>query len=102
MRGDFQEPLNLGSSQMVTINELAEMAISFENKNLKLKHIPGPLGVRGRNSDNSLIKKELGWEPGISLNEGLKKTYFWIQSEVEAAKKRGESVEATSQKPTVS
>ncbi len=102
MRGECPHPLNLGSAELVTINQLAETAISFENKNLTLKNIPGPLGVRGRNSDNTLIKKELGWAPSIPLAEGLKKTYFWIKLEMEAALKRGETVETSSQKPGVS
>ena len=67
---------------MVTINQLAEMIMEIAGKQLKIKHIPGPLGVRGRNSDNRLIKEKLGWKPAQPLEEGLKKTYMWINEQV--------------------
>ena len=63
MQSDFKDPVNIGSEEMVTINQLAEMIIEIAGKKLKIRHIPGPLGVRGRNSDNRLIKEKLGWEP---------------------------------------
>jgi nucleoside-diphosphate-sugar epimerase len=78
MRSDFTGPVNIGSDEMVTINQLAEMAISFSGKNLKLKHIPGPTGVRGRNSDNKLIKEMLGWAPEWPLSKGMHKTFEWV------------------------
>lgn len=71
------------------MNEFAAIAMSFEGKNLPIRHIPGPEGVRGRNSDNTLIKETLSWAPSISIAEGLKKTYFWIKSQVEAEKLAG-------------
>ena len=70
---------------MVTINELAEMVMNIADKKLSIKHIPGPLGVRGRNSDNKLIKEKLGWEPNYPLQKGLEKTYNWIKKQVEKA-----------------
>lgn len=76
------EPLNIGSEEMVSINELAEMIISISGKKLTINHIPGPLGVRGRNSDNRLIKEKLGWSPDYPLYEGLVKTYAWIEEQV--------------------
>lgn len=79
---DFFGPVNIGSEEMVTINQLAEMIMDIAGKNLSIKHIPGPLGVRGRNSDNRLIKKKLGWEPNYPLRKGLEKTYYWIKKQV--------------------
>ena len=67
---------------MVTINQLAEMIMEIAGKRLKIKHIQGPLGVRGRNSDNRLIKEKLGWEPSYPLKKGLEKTYKWIEEQV--------------------
>jgi len=83
MRSDFKGPVNIGSEEMVTINKLADITMGIAGKTLKIKHIPGPLGVRGRNSDNRLIKEKLGWEPSASLEEGLIKTYEWISNQVE-------------------
>lgn len=79
---DFTGPVNIGSDEMVTINQLALMAMGIANKKLSIKHIDGPLGVRGRNSDNTLIKEKLGWAPSQPLNNGLKKTYEWINKQV--------------------
>lgn len=78
----FRGPVNIGSEEMVTINQLAEMIIKIANKDISLKHIDGPLGVRGRNSDNKLIKEKLGWAPSLTLKEGLTKTYSWISDQV--------------------
>jgi nucleoside-diphosphate-sugar epimerase len=75
-------PLNIGSEEMVTINQLAEMAASIAGKKLRFKHISGPLGVRGRNSDNRLIAQKLGWKPARPLREGMEKTYRWIEKQV--------------------
>lgn len=80
---DFFGPVNIGSEEMVSINKLAEMVIGISGKKLKIRHIKGPLGVRGRKSDNSLIKDKLGWEPKTKLLEGLKKTYPWILKHVQ-------------------
>jgi GDP-D-mannose 3',5'-epimerase len=81
-KSDFKEPLNLGSDEMVSMNEMMALAASFESKALPIKHIPGPEGVRGRNSNNDLIKEKLGWAPSISLKDGLKVTYFWIKEQL--------------------
>ncbi|MDI6802135.1 MAG: NAD-dependent epimerase/dehydratase family protein [Thermodesulfovibrionales bacterium] len=82
-RSVFTGPVNIGSEEMVTINQLAEMIMKIAGKNLKIKHIPGPLGVRGRNSDNKLIKEKIGWQPAVSLKDGLEKTYPWIKEQVD-------------------
>lgn len=79
---DFHGPVNIGSEEMVTINQLAEMVMKAANKKLTLKHITGPLGVRGRNSDNKLIKESLGWAPDYPLIKGLEKTFNWINEQV--------------------
>ena len=83
MDSDFIGPVNIGSEEMVTINQLAQMVMEIAGKKQSIKHIPGPLGVRGRNSDNTLIKKKLGWAPSESLYDGLQKTYIWIVDQVE-------------------
>jgi GDP-D-mannose 3', 5'-epimerase len=85
LQSDFKEPLNLGSCEMVSMNEMMETIKTFDGKTLPIKHIPGPEGVRGRNSDNQLILEKLGWEPTIKLADGLKVTYFWIKSQVRPA-----------------
>lgn len=83
MQSDFSEPLNLGRDEMVSIDELAEIIIGISGKrDVALNHIPGPQGVRGRNSDNSKIREVLGWEPQITLEEGLEPTYQWIEKQV--------------------
>ncbi len=81
MRWEVQ-PLNLGSTEMVSMNEMMEIACGLESKALPIKHIPGPEGVRGRNSENTLILSQLGWEPTVKLADGLKLTYFWIKKQV--------------------
>jgi GDP-D-mannose 3', 5'-epimerase len=80
MDSDFKGPVNIGSEEMVTINQLVNMVIDFSGKKLKIKHIDGPLGVRGRNSDNHLIKEKLGWSPTLKLKDGMEKTFNWIKS----------------------
>lgn len=87
MESDFAGPVNIGSQEMVTINRLAEMAMEVADKKLRVKHIPGPLGVRGRNSDNRLIAQRLGWMPSRPLEEGLAATYKWVASEVDRCTK---------------
>lgn len=86
MDSDFTGPVNIGSEEIVSINQLAEIVMKIANKKVKLKHIPGPLGVRGRKSDNKLIKKKLGWAPDAPLVEGLTKTYSWISEQVGKSK----------------
>ena len=81
-RSTHEGPFNVGSDEMVTINQLASMAMDIAGKKLHVEHIPGPLGVRGRNSDNRLIKQTLGWAPSQSLRAGLEKTYAWIEAQV--------------------
>lgn len=81
-RSDVREPLNIGSDEMIALNALARMVISIAGKKLEIRHIPGPLGVRGRNSDNTLIKERLGWAPSRPLAEGMKDTYRWIAAQV--------------------
>lgn len=82
MRSDFSEPLNLGQDRMVTINQLAEIIAEIAGVTINIKHIDGPQGVRGRNSDNDKLREVLGWEPQISLEEGLRTTYRWIEEQV--------------------
>lgn len=86
MQSDFQGPVNIGSEEMVTINELARMAINLSGKDIHIKNIPGPVGVMGRNSNNELIEKELGWKPKYSLKQGMEKTFSWIKSEYDGNK----------------
>ncbi|EXC16776.1 GDP-mannose 3,5-epimerase 1 [Morus notabilis] len=88
-KSDFREPVNIGSDEMVSMNEMAKIVLSFENKNLPIHHIPGPEGVRGRNSDNTLIKEKLGWSPTMKLKDGLRITYFWIKEQIEKEKAQG-------------
>jgi nucleoside-diphosphate-sugar epimerase len=78
----FFGPVNIGSEEMVTINQLAQMIMEIAGKQVSIKHIPGPLGVRGRNSDNTLIKEKLGWTPSEPLKNGMAKTYAWISDQV--------------------
>lgn len=86
VESEFTGPVNIGSEEMVTINQLAGMVMEIAGKRLTMRHIDGPLGVRGRNSDNRLIREKLGWAPGAPLRNGLAKTYAWIASQVEAAR----------------
>ena len=81
MRSDFHDPLNLGQDRMVTINELADMVAQIAGARIVKKHVPGPMGVRGRNSDNTLLRQVLGWEPEISLEKGIALTYAWIEKQ---------------------
>jgi len=86
MNSEYQQPLNLGTERMVTINELAEIIIGLSGKpGLTIRHVDGPQGVRGRNSDNSRLREVLGWEPTIRLEDGLEPTYRWIEKQVRAA-----------------
>ena len=82
MQSDFMGPVNIGSEEMVTINELVDTAARVANKKVEKKHIDGPLGVRGRNSDNTLIREKLGWDYSFTLEEGIKRTYEWIRWEI--------------------
>jgi len=93
MVSDFSKPLNIGSDELISMNEFMEVAASIEKKKLKVNHINGPEGVRGRNSDNTKIKEVLDWAPSISLKEGMTITYNWIKEQVEKEKKKGVKVE---------
>jgi len=84
MRSDYDRPLNLGQDRLVTINWLADTIADIAGVEIVKKHVPGPQGVRGRNSDNSRLRDVLGWEPEVSLEEGLARTYSWIENEVAA------------------
>jgi nucleoside-diphosphate-sugar epimerase len=86
MESDFAGPVNIGSEEMVSINQLAEMVMEIAGKRLRIRHVPGPLGVRGRNSDNRLIREKLGWAPSAPLRDGLVKTYAWISEQVAKAR----------------
>jgi nucleoside-diphosphate-sugar epimerase len=77
--------VNIGSDEMVSINRLARLIMDISGKNLSINHIPGPLGVRGRNSHNELIEKMLGWRPTAPLRVGLERTYPWIEDQVRRA-----------------
>jgi GDP-D-mannose 3',5'-epimerase len=88
MKSDFTGPVNIGSEEMVTINQLVDIASSVENKVLNKVHIPGPLGVRGRNSNNDLIREKLGWDYSLTLKEGIEKTYLWIKGQIEQPQHR--------------
>jgi len=83
MDSDFSGPVNIGSEEMISINDFAKMVIDISGKNISIKNIPGPTGVRGRNSDNKLIREKLGWEPAIPLRNGMEITYKWINQKVQ-------------------
>jgi len=81
MESDFSGPVNIGSEEMISINDFAKMIAEISGKKITIKNIPGPQGVRGRNSDNALIQEKLGWAPSQSLKEGITKTYQWISEQ---------------------
>ena len=82
MDSDFMGPVNIGSEEMVTINQLVDTAAKVAGKTVEKNHIEGPLGVRGRNSNNDLIREKLGWDYSQTLEEGIRKTYEWIQQQM--------------------
>ena len=82
MRSNWTGPVNIGSEEMVSINDLVDMINGLAAKKLFIRHVDGPLGVRGRNSDNNLIYEKLGWKPTQPLIDGLRKTYKWIEEQV--------------------
>lgn len=88
IQSDFTGPVNIGSEEMISINNLIAMAMKIAGKKLKVKHIDGPLGVRGRNSDNRLIMSKIGWTPSAPLKDGMTKTFMWIDEQVKKTKKR--------------
>jgi nucleoside-diphosphate-sugar epimerase len=83
MEGDYQQPLNLGSTLMISINDLVRLIAKISGKTINIKNIEGPMGVMGRNSDNTLIKEKINWAPGEDLEGGLIKTYAWIKDQIE-------------------
>ena len=83
MDSEFTGPVNIGSDEMVTIDQLVDTAAKVSGKSVEKNHIDGPLGVRGRNSNNDLIRDELGWDYSQTLEEGITKTYEWIVSQIE-------------------
>jgi len=83
MDSDFMGPVNIGSEEMVTINQLVDIAAEVAEKEVSKIHIDGPLGVRGRNSNNDVIRKELGWDYSQTLKEGIRYTYYWIQEQIQ-------------------
>lgn len=85
MESGYQQPLNLGRDEMVSINQLARIIARVAGVDVTVRHVDGPQGVRGRNSDNALCRDILGWEPGITLEEGIRRTYPWIEAQVRAA-----------------
>ena len=86
IRSNFVGPVNIGSTEMLSINDFARMIIDISNKQLTIVNIDGPVGVNGRNSDNTLIEKKLNWKPSMPLRTGLEKTYQWIQDQVNQKK----------------
>ncbi len=91
MESEFAGPVNIGSEEMVSINGLAQLVMEIAGKDLSTLHVPGPLGVRGRNSDNRLIWQKLKWQPSRPLREGLEKTYAWIEEQIAEAEKAREA-----------
>jgi nucleoside-diphosphate-sugar epimerase len=88
MKSDFSGPLNVGSEEMISINDFAKMVIGISGKKISIKNISGPTGVRGRNSDNKLIKEKLGWAPDEPLKKGMELTYQWIAAQVKSKKNK--------------
>jgi Nucleoside-diphosphate-sugar epimerases len=82
LRSDVQTPLNIGSEEMISINDLAQLVIDISGKSLAIQNVAGPQGVRGRNSDNRLIRKMLDWEPKKPLKNGISETYKWIDDQL--------------------
>jgi GDP-D-mannose 3',5'-epimerase len=87
MRSDFTGPVNIGSEEMISIDNFTNMVAKISGKKIKINHIPGPIGVRGRNSDNRLIDRMIGWKPNLPLEDGVRKTYEWISDMVESKRR---------------
>ncbi len=82
MCSDYREPLNLGQDRLISVNELVAVIAQIAGVDVNLRHVQGPQGVRGRNSDNARLRKVLGWTPEISLEDGLRETYCWIEQQI--------------------
>jgi nucleoside-diphosphate-sugar epimerase len=82
MNADYTEPVNIGSEEMVSILELVELLCRLSNKKMFIRSVDGPVGVRGRNSDNRLMRKITGWEPRTRLEDGIRNTYLWVERQV--------------------
>ncbi len=100
MRSDYRQPLNLGQDRMVTIDQLADLVAAVAGTKIVKQHVPGPQGVRGRNSDNSRLREVLGWEPQTSLEDGLARTYRWIESQVRERPELWRSESRTAERET--
>ena len=84
MKSEFNEPVNIGSEEMISINDFAQMAIDISNKDIKIKNVDVPqIGVRGRNSDNTLYRNNIGWSPNQKLRVGMEKTLNWIRTQID-------------------
>jgi len=88
MGSGFSGPVNIGSEELIAINKLAEMIIEISGKRLQIENVPGPQGVRGRNSDNRLIFEKLGWKPSLPLRQGMEKTFKWIEGRLQGGQKK--------------
>ena len=86
MGSEVEEVINIGSDEMISINNLAKMAAGFRGEDVNINNVPGPVGVNGRNSDNTLIRELLGWAPSMPLKDGMKITYDWIVEQIEKRK----------------
>ena len=95
MRSTHRAPLNIGTERLVTINELVDMVAAIAGKRVRRRHVPGALGVRGRTSDNTQVRAVLGWEPGITLEDGMQRTYTWIEEQLSARVTPSVSARAT-------
>jgi nucleoside-diphosphate-sugar epimerase len=93
MESDFIGPVNIGSEEMISINDFMRMIIDVSGKSLSINNVPGPEGVRGRNSDNALIGKKLGWKPTQPLRKGIEKTYAWIKGQLEGRNRNERKVQ---------
>ena len=102
MVSDYKKPLNIGSDEMVSMNDMAAVVMKLGSKDLPIRHIPGPEGVRGRNSDNTLIKQVLGWAPTTTLQEGLGYTYKWSEAQVKAKEASGVDLKSFTESKVVS
>jgi nucleoside-diphosphate-sugar epimerase len=86
-RSGWTGPVNIGSDEMISINDLAKLVMNIAGKKLSIRNIPGPTGVRGRNSDNRLIQEKLGWRPSRPLKDGIQSTYQWVRAQVASSVK---------------